>query len=464
MLRFKSFYSGYLTEASGKQTADLGMSHEKMATHVFDHLLRTASSEQDLQNKISRTVHGDKFSKGPTARLRISKLSSEHPLRKVINKIGERAARDLYSDSRHTAAALAHYSSHFHGTPTSVEHVGAKTAGTHNLTDEEGKPIKTNADIIIGTQKNKKLRLLGNGLKYSQSDSGESSTKIYSPTHNTMAKVIDGARESAGLSKYNGHERGLQGVLEDTIDRHRSKERKVYEKHHQFLKSTFIDNPVAKSENKEGKSKPAPKYTPSQEQRPLNDSALSHIRRMVEAKHPQATAFYNDLKESNRQLQNDIGHHMHTATSEVLTNIGNNGTKRKAAADLYRKLNNADSSIHTIVCSTVKKPGMRKPDVHIYNHNASVEDHIKHVNENGSDYAVSKTPDTASFKLGKISFGVDSRPGESNIMVNGKIQNSEFKHEASYTSSPESISGGNGKKAKKGKTGRIFSWASLKAK
>lgn len=460
MLRFKSFYSDYLTEASGKKIADVGMAHEDMVTHSFAHMLRTASSQKEWKERIPRAIFGTKSDKGGSARGRVSKIrkSKKHPLKKALTKLGENIFRPLYRDSTHTAAALAHHFLHNYGAPISVEHVGAKTAGVHNLVDEEGNPIKTNADVIVKAKNGTEFKLLGNGLKYSQSESGGGSTKIYSPTHNTMARVIDGARKSAGLSNYNGHERGLQGVLEDTIDRHRSKERKVYTDHDKFLQSTFIENPPPRVVNEKGKPKPAPTYTPSQEQRPLNDSALSHVRKMVKAKHPEATAFYNALQESNKVLQNDIGHHMHTAASEVLTNIGNNGTKRKAAANLYRSLNNAGSSIRTIVCSTVKKLGMSRPDVHIYNHNESVEDYIKHVNENGSDYNVSRTPNTGSFKIGKISFGVDSRPGESNIMVNGKIQNSEFRHEASYTNSPESIFG------KKGKTGKIFSWDSLRTK
>lgn len=457
MLRFKFFYSDYLTEASGKKIADVGMAHEDMVTHSFAHMLRTASSQKEWKERIPRAIFGTKSDKGGSARGRVSKIrkSKKHPLKKALTKLGENIFRPLYRDSTHTAAALAHHFLHNYGAPISVEHVGAKTAGVHNLVDEEGNPIKTNADVIVKAKNGTEFKLLGNGLKYSQSESGGGSTKIYSPTYNTMAKVIDDARKSAGLSNYNGHERGLRGFLEDTINRHRSKERQVYTKHDNFLHSTFILNPPPRAVDENGKPKPVPTYTPSQKQRPLNDTALSHIRKMVNA---QATEFYNDLQESNKILQNDIGHHMHTAASEVLTNIGNNGTKRKAAADLYRKLNNAGSSIHTIVCSTVKKPGMTKPDVHIYNHNESVEDYIKHVNENGSDYNVSRTPNTGSFKIGKISFGVDSRPGESNIMVNGKIQNSEFRHEASYTNSPESISG------KKGKTGKIFSWESLRTK
>ena len=458
MLRFKSFYSDYLVEASGKKTADVGMAHENMVTHVFAHLLRTASSEKEWKERIPRAIFGTESDKGGSARGRVSRIrkSKTHPLNKSLTKLGENIFRPLYRDSTHTASALAHYFLHNYGAPTSVEHVGAKTAGVHNLVDEEGKPIKTNADVIVKAGNGTEFKLLGNGLKYSQSESGGGSTKIYSPTHNTMAGVIDKARKSAGLPNYGGHKDGLRGFLRDAINSHRLNERQVYTKHDKFLQSTFIENPPPEVVDEKGKPKPAPKYTPSQEQRPLNDSALSHVRRMVEAKHPQATKFYNDLQESNRTLQNVIGEHMHTAASEVLTNIGNNGKKRKAAADLYRNLNNSGSSIHTIVCSTVKKPEMSRPEVHIYNHNESVEDHIKDVNEKGSDYSISRTPNTGSFKIGKISFGVDSRPGESNIMVNGKIQNSEFRHEASYTSSPESVSG------KKGKTGKIFSWDSLR--
>jgi len=456
---FKYFVESFLTEASGKKIADVGMAHEAMVTHAFAHSLRTASSKKDWKERIPRAIFGTESDKGASARARVSRIknSKTHPLKKSLIKLGVEAFRPLYRDSRHTAAALAHYFLHNYGAPTSVEHVGAKTAGVHNLVDEEGNPIKTNADVIVKARNGTEFRLLGNGLKYSQSESGGGSTKIFSPTHNTMAGVIDNARNSASLPKYGGHENGLKGFIQDLVNTHRENEKKVYQRHDKFLHSTFIENPPPRVVDENGKPKPAPTYK-SQEQRPLNDSALSHVRRMVEAKHPKATAFYNELQESNKKLQNDIAHHMHAAASEVMTNINNDGDKRKAAADLYRTLNNAGSSIHTIVCSTVKKHGMSRPDVHIYNHNESVEDHIKGVNEKGSDYDITKTPNTGSFKIGKISFGVDSRPGESNIMVNGKIQNSEFRHEASYTENPKSVSG------KKGKIGKIFSWDSLRTK
>jgi hypothetical protein len=482
MLRFKSFYGGYLTEASGKKTADVGMSHEVLATHAFNRLLRTSTSPSSLRSSISKSLYGDDKSKGATGRLRVSQISDTNPIKPVLEKHPEPEARELYRDSAHTAAALAHYTSHFHGHPQSVKHVGALTAGTHNLTDEEGKKIDTNADIVIGVQPGEKqIKLLGNGLKYSTSDSGAGSTKIFSPTHNTIAKMVDSAHVEANIPHYRGivgntvHE-GLHATLSALTQNHsETTERAVYRNHHEFLKSTFGDvsdensPPVFKrgssdKKRKGKKSSAAPSYDSSKEIRPINDSGMSHIRSLIDGRIPRvskqkraaAKAFYDELQDSNRQLQSRIADHTHKAITGVMTNIGANSRKRQAAGNLYRKLNNANSSISTIVCSTVKKPGMKKPDVHIYNHNASVEDYVKQTNAASGDYSVSKEPGTGSFKVGKINFGVDSRPGSSSIMLNGKIQNTEFKHEASYTSDPQSISN------KKGKDGRVFGWDSLR--
>lgn len=470
MHSFKYFVESFLSESSGKKTADAGMTHEVFTTHAFTSLLRTSSSPQALSTNISRAIHGDKSSKGSAVRIRPSRMSATHPLRKAFEKHSEEDARELYSDSTHTAAALAHYTSYSHGHPENVSHVGGLTAGAHNLKDSDGNKIDTNADIIIGAgSSGKKIKLLGNGLKYSTSDSGAGATKIFSPTHNTISKIVDAAHREAGIG-----DGTLHNTLTSIIENHSANsERNVYTRHHKALASIFGDvsdpqNPpkIKKTEVKGKKSPPAPIYDSSKKIRPINDSGMSHIRQIVDGRlsgvpksHKEAAAaFYEDLQSSNRELQGEIAHHTHAAISQVMTNIGGNGRKRKAAANLYRNLNNANSSIDTIVVSTVKKPGMKKPDVHIYNHNASVEDHIRDKDAQAQDYSLNREPGTASFKVGKIVFGVDSRPGSSSIMLNGKIQNTQFKHEASYVSDPKSVS------SKAGKTGRIFGWGDLRKK